>query len=95
MNIYDTIVAQSTAYGESAIAIIRLTGKDAIKIANKVFPNKDLNKVKSHTIHFGDIIHKDEVIDEVLVLQEPSLINCSCSYNHRYLSFSWQGAVSN
>jgi len=67
MNIYDTIVAQSTAYGESAIAIIRLTGKDAIKIANKVFPNKDLNKVKSHTIHFGDIIHKDEVIDEVLV----------------------------
>ena len=32
MNIYDTIVAQSTAYGESAIAIIRLTGKDAIKI---------------------------------------------------------------
>ena len=67
MNIYDTIVAQSTAYGESAIAIIRLSGKDAIKIANKVFPNKDLNKVKSHTIHFGDIIHKDEVIDEVLV----------------------------
>ena len=67
MNIYDTIVAQSTAYGESAIAIIRLTGKDAIKIANKVFPNKDLNKVKSHTIHFGNIIHKDEVIDEVLV----------------------------
>ena len=67
MNIYDTIVAQSTAYGESAIAIIRLTGKDAIKIANKVFPNKDLNKVKSHTIHFGDIIHKDEVVDEVLV----------------------------
>ena len=67
MNIYDTIVAQSTAYGESAIAIIRITGKDAIKIANKVFPNKDLNKVKSHTIHFGDIIHKDEVIDEVLV----------------------------
>ena len=67
MNIYDTIVAQSTAYGESAIAIIRLTGKDAIKIANKVFPNKDLNKVKSHTIHFGDIIYKDEVIDEVLV----------------------------
>ena len=67
MNIYDTIVAQSTAYGESAIAIIRITGKDAIKIANKVFPNKDLNKVKSHTIHFGDIIHKDEVVDEVLV----------------------------
>ena len=67
MNIYDTIVAQSTPYGESAIAIIRITGKDAIKIANKVFPNKDLNKVKSHTIHFGDIIHKDEVVDEVLV----------------------------
>ncbi len=86
MNIYDTIVAQSTAYGESAIAIIRLTGKDAIKIANKVFPNKDLNKVKSHTIHFGNIIHNDEVIDEVLlsVFKAPNsytkenLIEVSC-----------------
>ena len=67
MNINDTIVAQSTAFGESALAIVRITGKDAIKIANKVFPNKDLNKVKSHTIHFGNIIHNDEVIDEVLV----------------------------
>ena len=36
MNIYDTIVAQSTAYGERAIAIIRITGKDAIKISRKI-----------------------------------------------------------
>ena len=86
MNINDTIVAQSTAFGESALAIVRITGKDAIKIANKVFPNKDLNKVKSHTIHFGNIIHNDEVIDEVLVsvFKEPNsytkenLIEISC-----------------
>ena len=67
MNINDTIVAQSTAYGESAIAIVRLTGKNAIEIINKIFPNKDLNKVKSHTIHFGNLLYDDKVIDEVLI----------------------------
>ena len=67
MNINDTIVAQSTAFGQSAIAVIRLTGKDSIKITNKIFPDKDLNKVKSHTIHFGNILDNDVVIDEVLV----------------------------
>ena len=86
MNINDTIVAQSTAFGESALAIVRITGKKAIEIINKIFPNKDLNKVKSHTIHFGNLIYKDEVIDEVLVsvFKEPNsytkenLIEISC-----------------
>ena len=65
----DTIVAISTALGESAISIVRLSGNDAIKIANKVFKGKDLADVKSHTIHYGHIIDPDEglVIDEVLV----------------------------
>ena len=86
MNINDTIVAQSTAFGESALAIVRITGKKAIEIINQIFPNKDLNKVKSHTIHFGNLVYNDEVIDEVLVsvFKEPNsytkenLIEISC-----------------
>ena len=67
MKINDTIVAQSTPYGESAIGLIRLTGKNSLEIVNKLFPEKDLNKVKSHTIHYGNLEYKKEIIDEVLV----------------------------
>lgn len=67
MKINDTIVAQSTPYGESAIGLIRLTGKKSLEIVNKLFPEKDLNKVKSHTIHYGNLEYKKEIIDEVLV----------------------------
>ena len=67
MKINDTIVAQSTPYGESAIGLIRLTGKKSLEIVNKLFPDKNLNKVKSHTIHYGYLEYKKEIIDEVLV----------------------------
>ncbi len=67
MKINDTIVAQSTPYGESAIGLIRLTGKKSLEIVNKLFPEKDLNNVKSHTIHYGNLEYKKEIIDEVLV----------------------------
>ena len=67
MKINDTIVAQSTPYGESAIGLIRLTGKKSLEIVNKLFPEKNLNKVKSHTIHHGNLEYKKEIIDEVLV----------------------------
>ncbi len=63
----DTICAISTALGIGAISIVRTTGKDAIKIVNTIFKGKDLNKVNSHTIHYGYIIDKEEIIDEVLV----------------------------
>lgn len=63
----DTIVAVATASGRGAISIIRLSGKDAINIANSIFKGKDLTKVKSHTIHYGFIMDKNETIDEVLV----------------------------
>ncbi len=63
----DTIVAISTALGKSAISIVRLSGPEAIEIANKVFKGPDLSKVSSHTIHYGKIIDGDEIIDEVLV----------------------------
>lgn len=63
----DTIVALATPQGVGAIAVIRLSGKDAIKITNSVFKGKDLEKQASHTIHFGTIRDGDKIIDEVLV----------------------------
>ena len=63
----DTIVAIATAPSNSAISIIRLSGSDAIEMAANVFKGKNLNKVKSHTIHYGHIHNKGEILDEVLV----------------------------
>ena len=62
----DTIVAISTTTGIGAISIIRLSGPESIDIINKVF-TKDLSGVDSHTIHYGHIKDKEEIIDEVLV----------------------------
>jgi tRNA modification GTPase len=62
-----TICALATAPGVGAIAIIRLSGEDAITICNKIFHGKDLTKVESHTVHFGTIKEDEKVIDEVLV----------------------------
>ncbi len=67
----DTIIALATSSGVGAIAVIRLSGEDAIKIVNQHFQskfgNKDLTTVKSHTIHLGNIIDNTRIIDEVLV----------------------------
>lgn len=65
----DTIVAIATPPGNGAISIIRLSGDDAIKIANNIFIKKDLKTVDSHTIHYGHIINPstEEIIDEVMV----------------------------
>ena len=62
----DTIAAISTSLGIGAIAIVRVSGKDAIKIVDKIFSN-NLLKQDSHTISYGYIKDNDEVIDEVLV----------------------------
>ena len=63
----DTIVALSTAQGISAIAVIRLSGKDCFSIVAKCFKGHNLSEKASHTIHFGSIWNKDRMIDEVLV----------------------------
>jgi len=63
----ETIVALATSSGNGAIAVIRLSGKDAIEIANQVFRGTDLQQQTSHTIHFGTIRDGDEILDEVLV----------------------------
>ena len=74
MKLNDTIVAQSTPPGKGAIGIIRLSGKNSIKIVNTLFPSTDLSKVNSHTIHYGNIENKGLIIDEVLVsvFKEPN-----------------------
>ncbi|MEB2782027.1 tRNA uridine-5-carboxymethylaminomethyl(34) synthesis GTPase MnmE [Algoriphagus persicinus] len=63
----DTIIALATAQGVGAIAVIRLSGKQAISLTNEVFFGKNLEKQDSHTIHFGTIRDGEKIIDEVLV----------------------------
>lgn len=63
----DTIVAMATAQGLSAIAVIRLSGEDAIAITQKVFQGKNLLEQPSHTVHFGTLRDGTKIIDEVLV----------------------------
>lgn len=66
---FDTIAAISTPIGEGSISIVRMSGEDAIKIANRVFKGKDLEAVDSHTIHYGHIVDpaKKMTIDEAMV----------------------------
>jgi len=66
----ETIVALATPSGAGAIAIIRLSGKDAIKIAAEVFQSvsgKDITKQKTHTIHLGHIADNGKIYDQVLL----------------------------
>lgn len=66
----DTIVALATPSGAGAIAVIRLSGKDAITMANGVFRSvsgKILSKQATHTIHLGHIVDQGRTLDEVLV----------------------------
>lgn len=64
--INETIAAIATPPGEGAIGIIRLSGEQAISIADKIFKGKTLSKQATHTIHFGKITDGDEVVDEVV-----------------------------
>src|SRR5688572_6514830 len=70
----DTIVALATAQGISAIAVIRLSGPESIRIADEVFHGKKLAEQLTHTIHFGSIRDGEKIIDEVLIslFREPN-----------------------
>lgn len=73
---FDTIAAISTASGEGAISIVRLSGDQALEISQKVFKSmKDLREVPTHTIHYGHIIdpQNERLLDEVMVsvMREP------------------------
>lgn len=66
----DTIVALATPSGAGAIAIIRISGPDAITIASRVFisvTGKDITRQKSHTLHLGHIADEGKVYDQVLL----------------------------
>lgn len=66
----DTIVALATPSGAGAIAVIRISGSEAIAIASAVFTSvsgKDIAKQKSHTLHLGHIAEGDKVYDQVLL----------------------------
>lgn len=67
----DTIAAIATAVSDSGIGIIRISGDEAVEIADKVYRSrsgkKRLVNVESHTIHYGYIYDRDELIDEVMV----------------------------
>ncbi|GGI42867.1 tRNA uridine-5-carboxymethylaminomethyl(34) synthesis GTPase MnmE [Mammaliicoccus stepanovicii] len=67
---FDTITSISTPMGEGAIAIVRLSGPDALNIADRIYKGKNkLASVASHTINYGHIIDPstDEVVEEVMV----------------------------
>ena len=67
MTHHDTIVALATPSGAGAIAVIRLSGEDAINIASKIFHSisgKDLTKQKTHTVHLGHIKDGNRILDE-------------------------------
>ena len=67
----DTIAAIATAVSDSGIGIIRISGDDAIAVADRIYHSKNNKKrlasVKSHTIHYGYIYDGDELVDEVMV----------------------------
>ena len=68
----DTIAALSTPPGTGAIAVIRISGKDSLKICSKIFRKKDskavdVSRFTSHTAHYGEIVHKNIVMDEVVL----------------------------
>ncbi|HSH23951.1 MAG TPA: tRNA uridine-5-carboxymethylaminomethyl(34) synthesis GTPase MnmE [Massilibacterium sp.] len=66
----DTIAAISTPMGEGAIAIVRVSGEEAISACDQIFKGKEsLNNVPTHTIHYGHLVDpkSNEVVEEVMV----------------------------
>lgn len=65
MTIKDTIVAISTPAGSGALGVIRLSGPEAIVIADAVF-SRALSEAKGHTLHYGNILKGSELLDEAV-----------------------------
>ena len=64
----DTIIALATPQGSGAIAVIRLSGAQAIEVVDKIFfSKKKLENITSQSIVFGTIKKEDEIVDEVLI----------------------------
>ena len=70
MRDFDTICAIATPIGEGGIAIIRVSGENALEIVSKVFRAKsgtDIKEMKSYTMKYGHIYDGDDLIDEVII----------------------------
>jgi len=71
LNTSNTICALATPPGSSAIAVLRVSGQDSFSVAEKVFTAKkkgfDIRKADTHTLHYGTIKRKEDVIDDVLL----------------------------
>jgi tRNA modification GTPase len=89
----ETIVALASPSGAGAIAVIRISGKDAITIASLVFQSvsgKDITKQKTHTLHLGHIVDGNKVLDQVLL----SLFKGTNSYTgENTIEISCHGSV--
>lgn len=78
----DTIAAIATAMSNSGIGIVRISGDEALEVADRIFrPKKGSRKVsdmETHTIHYGYVVDGDEVIDEVmlLIMKAPRSYTC-------------------
>ena len=81
VNYEDTICALATGGGMSAIALIRISGNKSISTINNLF-SKDLIGKQSHTVHFGNIMDKENIIDEVIVTIFQK--NQSFTWNNHY-----------
>jgi len=69
-DINDTIAAISTPIGEAGIGIVRISGKDALAVTQKIFASKDgknPSNFKTYTTHYGWVAEKSEIIDEVIL----------------------------
>jgi tRNA modification GTPase len=88
----DTICALATPSGSGAIAVIRVSGKDALEITDNIFKsgkNDSLKSAEGYSVRFGSIFNQDEVIDQVLVTifrspasytgEDSVEISCHCS----------------
>ena len=68
----DTIAAIATSLSASGLSIIRISGKDALNVIDRIYKskngNKKISKQTSHTIHYGYIYDDNELIDEVMVV---------------------------
>ena len=65
----DTIAAISTGMTNSGIGIVRISGSEALEIADRVYQGKEtITEVPTHTIHYGHIMDGEETVDEVLVM---------------------------
>ena len=65
----DTIAAISTGMTNSGIGIVRISGSEALEIADRVYKGKEtITEVQTHTIHYGHVMDGDETVDEVLVM---------------------------